>query len=223
MRRVARGLLLLLLPVDAHAAPGPALLLELVDTEPVGVRVTAIQKNASCSPSFGSVVFEGTLKKTLTIATDHYRLCVSQTSAPFVSAGFGPALAVQHVAGLPPVPLRLRSRGTKSAPAVPMLATSPLVVSLDDDARIGVRIAAGSTGPCDASVNVPLFRGVLDPGAPLSLDTDAMCVCVEQTFAPFTAAGFGPPTIRCRPSLCVGKFCQTNVAAPFIVSLRSHP
>lgn len=225
VRRIAWGLLLLVLPVDAHAAPSPALVLELIDAEPVGVRVTARPFKGNCHPELGTPVFEGVLKKNapIGVATDAYRLCISQTSAPFVNVGYGPALAVQHVAGLPPIPIRLRSRGVAGAPAVPSVVVSPLVLVLADDGKVGVRVAAGSTGPCDASVNVPLFRGVLEPQKPRSIETDAMCVCVEQTFAPFTTAGFGAAQIRCRPTDCLGKWCQTNVAAPFVVSLTSHP
>ena len=105
----------------------------------------------------------------------------------------------------------------------PMPVIAPVVLTLEDDARIGVRLAAGSTGPCEASVNRPLFRGVLEPRTPMAFESDTMCVCVEQTAAPFLTAGFGPPSIRCRPSKCLGKFCQTNLAAPFEVTLRSQP
>lgn len=201
------------------------MVLELLTDEPVGVRVVALGIKGACHPEFGTLVFSGVLKKgtPITVSSEAYRLCISQTSAPFVNVGFGPALLVHHVVGLPPVPIRLRSRGTAGAPPVPALWTSPLTLHLDDDAKIGARVAAGSTGPCDASTNLPLFRGVLEPQHPLVLETDAMCVCIEQTFAPFTTAGFGAPQIRCRPTACVGKFCQTNVSAPFTVQLRAHP
>lgn len=228
MRTAPWALALALSGSDAQASPPPpaALVLELVDAEPVGIRVTVpASLKGPCSQGFGTLVFEGVLKKgsPLLVSTEAYRICVAQTAAPFVNVGFGPATTVYHLTGLPPVRLRVRSRGAAGVLPQPMPFVAPLVLTLDDDARIGVRIAAGTTGPCDASVNLPLFRGVLEPRTPMSFETDAMCVCFERTSAPFVTAGFGPPSIRCRPSACLGKLCQTNLAAPFEVTLRSQP
>ncbi len=213
------GLGVALVAGHASAAPAPAVVLELVDAEPIGVRVAAINlayTGVTCA--FATVLFEGVLEKgkPISVASDAYRLCISQTSAPNTKAGFGAPLLV--VRGALPVHLMLRSR----PPPGPTALATPLTVVVEGKERIGVRISAGTTAPCDASVNTPLFSGVLEPDVPRAFVTEAACVCFEQTFAPFTTTGFTGASIRCRPCLG-GKYCKISLTAPFTLALASRP
>lgn len=201
------------------AAASPAVTFELVDAEPVSVRVSVLKlstpfaKGSSPPCAFATPIFEGLLEKAkpLTVATDAYRLCIAQTRAPFTKIDFGPPIYVAHVAGTAPLRMLVRSRaGADGVAPTPRLWMAPLTLAVLGEA-IGVRVAAGTTGPCNSSGNTPLFSGVLTPGVPRTLITDASCVCIEQTFAPFLSAGWSPATIQCRPTYCLGKNCAMSI------------
>jgi hypothetical protein len=218
VRRLASIAILLL---SGHAAAAPSgLTLELVDAEPVSVRIAAIGLSAPKIPcTFATVIYEGVLEKgkPLHIPTDAYRLCVSQTRAPDTKAGFGPMTMVY-----PPARVMVRSRPPPGAG--PTLWMTPLTLALAGKERVGVRVAAGTTAPCDSSANTMLFNGVLEPDAPRSFVTDAVCVCFEQTYAPFTTTGWTPSSIRCRPNGCIGKACKLPIdpTLPFTIAVPSR-
>lgn len=202
------------------SAASPAVTFELVDAEPVSVRVSVLKlstpfaKGSSPPCAFATPIFEGLLEKAkpLTVATDAYRLCIAQTRAPFTKVDFGPPIYVAHVAGMAPLRMLVRSRANADGvPPTPRMWMAPLTLAVLGNDAIGVRVAAGTTGPCNASGNTPLFSGVLAPGVPRTLVTDASCVCIEQTFAPFLSAGWTPATIQCRPTYCLGKNCAMSI------------
>ncbi|MGZ3418372.1 MAG: hypothetical protein ACXVEF_27960 [Polyangiales bacterium] len=99
--------------------------------------------------------------------------------------------------------------------------TAALVIEVVGTQPIGVRIAAGTTAPCTSPDNQPLFAGVMKPSEPLSIATDAVCVCVQQTIAPFVASGWNDGTIRCRPIRHVGKRQYVDLTSPFRITLSS--
>lgn len=213
----------LLLADTSASAASPALTFELLDAEPVSIRVS-ITTHPKCT--FAAPIFEGLLEKgkPLTVSSDAYHFCVAQTRAPFAKVDFGQPITVAHVAGTAPLRLLVRSRsGPDGTPPIPRLWMAPLVLSNIGSDKIGVRVAAGTTGPCMATGNTPLFTGVLTPFVEQTVITDAPCVCFEQTYAPFLSAGWSPPTIRCRPMACIGKSCTMNVNAPFLIALQSAP
>ncbi len=213
---------------DVRAAPppplSPALVLELVDAEPIGVRVEVPSPSGCAWPV--ATVFDGVVAKgkPVTIASAASRLCVRQTSAPFTKVGHGPPLLLHPLPGAAPIWLRLRSRPESGSVAIG--PTSPLVLAVDGEQPIGVRVSAGTTTPCDSSSNASLFAGVLRPGQPLAIPTEAVCVCYEQTSAPFVTTGWSPATVRCRPTSCAGttiakKPCVVDMQAPFTFWLPS--
>lgn len=203
-----------------HAASN-ALSIELIDNEPVTVRI-AVTTLAKSPCSFATPIFEGLLEKgkPIVFANDGFRFCITQTRAPFLKSDFGPPLLVYHWPGAPPARVMVRSR---PAPLeTPQLWASPLTVSLAGTEKIGVRIAAGTTGPCTSSSNTMVFDGVLEPDQPRTLNTNAYCVCVEQTHAPFLSTGWTPSSIVCRSMKCIGKYCQMDPNAPFEITLASR-
>jgi hypothetical protein len=219
-------LIAMLLVAPPAGAAGPALTFELVDDEPVSIRV-GVKSPLKASPcTFASTIFEGLLEKNkpLTVNSDAYFLCVSQTRAPLTKTDFGPARLVVHIAGTAPTRMLVRSRpGPDGAPLVPKEWVAPLTITNIGTEKLSVRAAAGTTGPCDASVNTPLFKGTLSPGETRTILTDAPCVCFEQTYAPFLSSGWTPPTIRCRPSACLSKYCPMDMSRPFVLALLSSP
>jgi hypothetical protein len=201
-------------------ASSPALAIELVDSEPVGVWVSAPVPPQTCATA--PILFKGAITKgkPLLVSSDAINFCVAQTEAPFTNIGFGSWLAVQHLPGMTPVRIALRSRRAfANAPPQPVLYASPLGVGVIGEGRIGVRIAFGPATPCNAAGNTILFEGTLDANTPRIIDTQASCVCVEQTFAPFVNTGWTNARPYCRSLRCAAKICINDPVAPFVISL----
>lgn len=187
------------------------------------MRVSAPVPPKTCANA--PIVFEGVVEKgkPVLVASDAFNLCISQTEAPFTKTAFGPWFAVQHVAGMPPMRIALRSRRTlPNVPPTPAAYASPLGVHLVGEGRIGVRVAVGPGTPCNAAGNTILFEGTLDEKTPRVIDTQAGCVCVEQTFAPFVSTGWTNARPYCRPQRCAAKLCTVDPDAPFVVGLSTR-
>lgn len=91
---------------------------------------------------------------------------------------------------------------------------APIVVDVVGDAAVRVLVAEGNVSPCDSSSNRALLRGVVAPGQPITLQTTAQCVCVQQTFAPMTASDWSAPRFACRPVDCsIGRYGRVCVPA----------
>lgn len=99
--------------------------------------------------------------------------------------------------------------------------TPPVILELTGDQPVGVYVTAGFTVPCDSDNNKPLFKGVLKPGAPIAVDTESGCVCIQQTFAPFTTTGWSASNLACRPRRCWGKICRPDLTKPIRIYVRS--
>ncbi|MBI2395191.1 MAG: hypothetical protein HYV09_36815 [Deltaproteobacteria bacterium] len=98
--------------------------------------------------------------------------------------------------------------------------TAPVTIEVVGAEPVRVRVAVGTTRPCDSDANKPLFNGVVKPGAAVSIPSDAICVCWEQTYAPFTTTGWSTPTVQCRP--CSGlKKCIPRLDKPLRIVARS--
>ena len=98
-------------------------------------------------------------------------------------------------------------------------SVAPLEVSVVGDSAVRVRVASGYGMPCDASINTVLANTIVKPGTPLVVKNEDICVCWEQTFAPYTEAGWSTPALACRPAKCTGagkgRRCTTDMSAPF--------
>jgi hypothetical protein len=202
---------------ESHAAP-PALVLELVDADPVGVRVDVAIKG-TCSAA-DVTIYEGILKShaPVTVSSSATTFCVRRTLTPHLQAKWSkPTLVHRRLDGAA-LPIRFHSE--KNTPAI--YVGSPFTLSLGGAERIGVRVSAGSTAPCNATGNALLTTTTLEPNQPLALETSATCVCVEQTHAPNVTTGWTPGEVHCRPLHCEGKDCRMDLAAPFAVTLASH-
>jgi hypothetical protein len=203
---------------ESNAIAPPALTLELVDPQPVGVRVDVAIKGV-CSKA-DVTIYEGILKPhaPVTIASSATAFCVRRTLTPHLQAHWSQPLLVHRRLDGAALPVRFHAE--KNTPAI--YVGSPLQVTLAGSERIGVRVSAGSTAPCNATGNALLTSTVLEPNQPLSIETSATCVCVEQTHAPYVTLGWTTGEVRCRPLHCDGKDCRMDLVAPFTVSLSSH-
>ncbi len=92
--------------------------------------------------------------------------------------------------------------------AVTALATSDVRAEADDSlpvyvtvvgtGRIRLRIAAGSTVPCDSSSNVALYDGWVSAGRTWLVQSPWSCVCEQHTSGAFRETDFTPSQIHCQ-------------------------
>jgi hypothetical protein len=99
---------------------------------------------------------------------------------------------------------------------------APVVIEVIGSEEIHAFVAAGTTTPCESDANKPLFRGVVKPNAPVTLASDAICVCWKQTFAPFKSVGWSSPRIQCRPPAKDPKNAP-SLEKPLHIVARSRP
>jgi hypothetical protein len=115
-----------------------------------------------------------------------------------------------------------------SADDAPPIA--PIEVTVVGEGAVRVRIAEGTTAPCDSPDDKPLINALVRPNKPpLVVPTEAMCVCWEQTYYPFTDLGWSPTHVACRPMECgpsaKPKKCKVLMSTPWklVLSSREQP
>ena len=69
---------------------------------------------------------------------------------------------------------------------------------------VRVRVADGTTFPCDSTNNRMLVQGKFSPGEVVLASTTETCVCVQQTYEPFSDADWSESALACRPVICKG-------------------
>jgi hypothetical protein len=96
-------------------------------------------------------------------------------------------------------------------------AVAPVRVMLVGNEAVGLRLSSGTTIPCDSKDDVPIFEGVVKPGT-TDFESGAVCVCWQQTYAPFVATGWSAGSITCRPTTKK----RIDMTKPLVVALTSH-
>jgi hypothetical protein len=107
------------------------------------------------------------------------------------------------------------------APAPP---TGRVVLQLVGSESINARIYQSETRECHDLENAKVFEARIGPGA-TSLTVPGCCLCVQQTFAPWTSVGWTLGEIGCRfPGGKRGrKFCEPrDYAGTLEFTLRSR-
>jgi len=104
------------------------------------------------------------------------------------------------------LPTAMLSGGDAAADAV-----TPVVITMLGPGTVRIRIALGSTFPCDSGDNRRLIEGKYGPGEVVRTSTPDRCVCLQQTYEPFTDIEWSAPLTVCRPQICTrsgrGKKC----------------
>ncbi len=92
---------------------------------------------------------------------------------------------------------------------------TPIVVTMLGPGPVRIRVAQGSTFPCDSGDDHRLVDAKYQPGEVVRTTTPERCVCVQQTYQPFSDVDWGASSMVCRPQICTrpGKG-QTCVPAP---------
>ena len=101
-----------------------------------------------------------------------------------------------------------------------------VVVGLAGPRSVVVEIAAGVVNPCDSSWNVPLYRGRMNPGDVLALQSPKSCICWRQTYDNFPDTNWSPSRITCKTGVtCRNKTCTVDpdpVLRLYLVSTEPH-
>lgn len=95
------------------------------------------------------------------------------------------------------LPMATVSTGDAAAEGV-----TPVVVTMLGPGSVRVRVAQGTTFPCDSADNRRLIAGKFKPGQVLRTATPDRCVCVQQTYEPFSDTDWSASSMVCRPQIC---------------------
>ncbi len=67
-----------------------------------------------------------------------------------------------------------------------------------------MRVAEGQSAPCDSGDDHLIIAGKFAPGQVVRASTFESCVCVQQTFEPFTDTDWSGAGWVCRAQICTG-------------------
>ncbi|HEY4105820.1 MAG TPA: hypothetical protein VGM44_18095 [Polyangiaceae bacterium] len=81
---------------------------------------------------------------------------------------------------------------------------TPIELTLLGPDPVSVRVALGTTFPCDSADDRILIQGKFAPGEVIRATVPDDCVCFEQTHTPFRDIDWGPSQRICRPQICRG-------------------
>jgi hypothetical protein len=91
---------------------------------------------------------------------------------------------------------------------------TPIEVTLLGPGAVRVRLALGTTFPCDSGDNQRLVEGKFAPGSVVRASTPDRCVCFQQTFEPFSDTDWSASSMVCRPQICTNIGRKKCVPAP---------
>lgn len=126
---------------------------------------------------------------------------------------------------LPAFSLRLGSDALVAVPSASAAGLTPIELTMAGPDAIRIRVAQGSTFPCDSGDNHVLLEGKFEPGRVVRLSTPDRCVCLQQTYAPFSDVDWGASGMACRPMVCKywgrGRHCTPAPDPTIRLTLRS--
>jgi hypothetical protein len=85
--------------------------------------------------------------------------------------------------------------------------TTPIEITMLGPGASPVRLALGTTFPCNSGDNRLIVEGEFGPGQVVHAATADRCVCFQQTYEPFSDTDWSASAMVCRPQICtnVGK------------------
>jgi hypothetical protein len=104
-------------------------------------------------------------------------------------------------------------------------SVTPVVITMLGPGAVRLRVAKGSTLPCDSGDNQMLVEGKFAPGELVRTSTPEACVCVQQTYEPFPDIDWAEGALVCRPQICTwagrSKRCIPAADPTIRISVRS--
>lgn len=99
---------------------------------------------------------------------------------------------------------------------------TPIEVTLPGPSAVRVRVSRGSS---DSSDDRSLIAGKFEPGQVVKASTPDDCVCVQQTYEPFTDVDWAAGSSICRPQRCTwagrSKHCVPAPDHTIRIAIRS--
>lgn len=143
-----------------------------------------------------SIDYCGHRNRALTWPRVGHKLCVVTSGAPLLARRSLPRWLLAS--------MYLLSAGLFSGDAAAISAVSVEITMLGPSA-VWVRVTQGATVPCDSSDNHRLVQGKFNPGEVIRTTTTDNCVCVQQTYEPFTDVDWSASRPVCRPIECASR------------------
>jgi hypothetical protein len=79
---------------------------------------------------------------------------------------------------------------------------TPVVITMLGPGAVRIRVARGNAFPCDSGDNRLLVQGKFKPGEIVRTSTPDRCLCVQQTYEPFSDIDWSASATVCRPQIC---------------------
>jgi hypothetical protein len=91
---------------------------------------------------------------------------------------------------------------------------TPIEITLLGPGAVRIRVASGTSFPCDSADNRRLIEGKFEAGQVARATTPDHCVCFQQTFEPFSDIDWSASSQLCRPQICKVTGRRKCVPAP---------
>ena len=85
-----------------------------------------------------------------------------------------------------------------------------VVITMKGPRAVIVEVASGTTKPCDSSEDRLLFKGTMQAGQSVTLQSPTSCVCWRQTYDNFPQGNWSAPEIICK----TGTICRLRRCVP---------
>jgi hypothetical protein len=82
--------------------------------------------------------------------------------------------------------------------------TVPVIVTMLGPGTVRVRVAEGTSRPCDSGDDRIIVEGKYAPGTVIRTATTFTCVCVQQTYESFPDIDWSLGGVACRDQVCTG-------------------
>ena len=86
----------------------------------------------------------------------------------------------------------------------------PVVITLTGPKAILVEVTSGTTRPCDATSNRPLYKAKMETGQVATFLSPTVCICFRQTYDNFPSANWSTSEIICK----TGVICKQRRCVP---------
>ena len=119
------------------------------------------------------------------------------------------------------LPIAMLPAGDAAADGV-----AAVVITMLGPGAVRIRIARGNTFPCDSGDNRLLIEGKYRPGDVVRTSTPDRCLCVQQTYEPFSDVDWSASSMVCRPQICTrpgkGQKCVPAPDPTIRLSIHSY-
>lgn len=102
---------------------------------------------------------------------------------------------------------------------------TPIEITLLGPGAARIRLALGTSFPCDSGDNRRIIDGKFGAGQVIRASTPDRCVCFQQTYEPFSDTEWTASSMVCRPQICTNigrKKCVPALDPTIRLRIRSR-